>query len=103
MNTPSTAGSISEEWRERPVKRMRMGTRSCAECRRRKVRCIFPTAGAICKECLVHDSHCVPQKSSRASRPKTEQDVQQRLEKLENLVRHLRSSVHVDAESSNVS
>lgn len=44
-----------------PVKRMRLGTRSCAECRRRKVRCIFPTGSKACEGCSLHDVVCKPQ------------------------------------------
>ncbi|KAL3459631.1 hypothetical protein BJX64DRAFT_264454 [Aspergillus heterothallicus] len=38
-------------------KRMRLGTKSCAECRRRKVRCIYPVEGGICRQC---EAHCTP-------------------------------------------
>ncbi|TQV99830.1 hypothetical protein V2A60_005260 [Cordyceps javanica] len=42
-------------------KRMRLGTKSCAECRRRKVRCIFLPGQDRCDACRAHDSSCVPQ------------------------------------------
>lgn len=45
-----------------PAKRMRLGTRSCAECRRRRVRCHFPSNnGRVCEACKLHNIPCVPQ------------------------------------------
>ncbi|KAJ5670446.1 Fungal specific transcription factor [Penicillium maclennaniae] len=38
-----------------PSKRMRLGTKSCTECRRRKVRCIFRTDEGACEACLAHE------------------------------------------------
>lgn len=33
---------------------MRLGTKSCAECRMRKVRCNFPQNSHICEYCALH-------------------------------------------------
>ncbi|KAK9427169.1 hypothetical protein V1505DRAFT_381056 [Lipomyces doorenjongii] len=76
--------------------RMRLGTRSCAECRRRKVRCIFPAQSAICQECIAHNTPCrarQPRTSSSSSdnirSPGRQEGIQQRLRDLEDTVRQL--------------
>ncbi|OJJ49843.1 hypothetical protein ASPZODRAFT_12955 [Penicilliopsis zonata CBS 506.65] len=49
-----------------PRKRMRKGTKSCAECRRRKIRCTYDLDSCgICNECRLRGSTCVDQESSR--------------------------------------
>ncbi|KAK9329112.1 hypothetical protein V1520DRAFT_187867 [Lipomyces starkeyi] len=78
-----------------PTTRMRLGTRSCAECRRRKVRCIFPTQGAICQECIAHNTPCRAQQrrtsssEDNAGSPGSQEEIQQRLRGLEDIVRQL--------------
>lgn len=43
-------------------KKMRKGTHSCFECRRRKIRCIFsPDNPSICTECFARGSRCIDQ------------------------------------------
>ncbi|KAF2708550.1 hypothetical protein K504DRAFT_380369 [Pleomassaria siparia CBS 279.74] len=43
-------------------KKMRKGTHSCFECRRRKIRCIFPPDNSdVCSECFARGSRCVDQ------------------------------------------
>jgi len=42
-------------------KPMRLGTRSCAECRRRKVRCVFPAAHPPCQQCGLRGIPCTAQ------------------------------------------
>ncbi|KAF3392759.1 putative transcription factor gsfR1 [Penicillium rolfsii] len=46
-----------------PSKRMRLGTKSCTECRRRKVRCIFRADESACEACLAHEANCIAQQS----------------------------------------
>ncbi|KAF2496440.1 hypothetical protein BU16DRAFT_437020, partial [Lophium mytilinum] len=41
-------------------RKVRKGTRSCWECKRRKMRCIFDTE-AICKGCRRRGSKCISQ------------------------------------------
>ncbi|UKZ57440.1 hypothetical protein TrVGV298_011297 [Trichoderma virens] len=43
---------------DRPARRMRLGTKSCAECRRRKVRCVFPPNSSVCHGCELHQTPC---------------------------------------------
>ncbi|KAI9781855.1 MAG: hypothetical protein M1839_005647 [Geoglossum umbratile] len=47
----------SGSWR-----RMRKGTQSCTECRRRKIRCSFPPGNTTCSPCLARGSQCVDQR-----------------------------------------
>ncbi|KAF2112471.1 hypothetical protein BDV96DRAFT_614309 [Lophiotrema nucula] len=43
-------------------KKMRKGTHSCFECRRRKIRCIYPPDNQnVCSECFARGSRCVDQ------------------------------------------
>ncbi|KAK9243933.1 hypothetical protein V1506DRAFT_543067 [Lipomyces tetrasporus] len=80
-------------------KRIRLGTRSCAECRRRKVRCIFSPQSSICEECFAHNMPCRAQQprtssstsSNNAGSPaESLEGMQHRLQELENVVRQLR-------------
>ncbi|KAK9330231.1 hypothetical protein V1520DRAFT_340963 [Lipomyces starkeyi] len=48
-----------------PRRKMRKGTRSCTECRRRKVRCTFGDKPGICNECLLSGLACVDQEHSQ--------------------------------------
>lgn len=45
-----------------PRKKMRKGTKSCIECRRRKIKCTFePDRPSICNECFARGSTCIDQ------------------------------------------
>ena len=86
---------------------MRLGTKSCAECRRRKVRCIYLPNNPICKECTLHEVFCIPQtKTARQSRHLTESSLdgengmRQRLEELEGIVRNLCQAINTNTDSS---
>ena len=46
----------------RDMKPMRKGTRSCRECRRRKIKCHWESASAtVCKDCSQHNRNCLSQ------------------------------------------
>lgn len=48
-------------------KKMRKGTHSCFECRRRKIRCIFPPDNPnVCSECFARGSRCIDQEHAAA-------------------------------------
>ncbi|KAM3508404.1 hypothetical protein MY10362_001207 [Beauveria mimosiformis] len=78
-----------------PGKRMRLGTKSCAECRRRKVRCVFPQEQERCDACRAHGSSCVPQEKqssgdgTAASGAEDVAALKRRLDELEALMRGL--------------
>ncbi|CAG9949511.1 unnamed protein product [Clonostachys rosea f. rosea IK726] len=50
-----------------PAKRMRLGTKSCSECRRRKVGCKFNDGSDSCQQCVLHDTRCISQDDCAAS------------------------------------
>jgi Fungal Zn(2)-Cys(6) binuclear cluster domain len=55
-------GSHSDHFQGPPRKKMRKGTKSCLECRRRKIKCTFePGRTAICNECHARGSTCIDQ------------------------------------------
>ncbi len=56
MTTPS-----SETSDYNPRKRMRKGTHSCLECRRRKIRCIYEQDATACTRCTTKRLHCADQ------------------------------------------
>ena len=58
MNTPPNDHA---EAKLRPLKKMRKGTKSCSECRRRKIRCIFKEGSPLCEGCTTRGSQCVGQ------------------------------------------
>ncbi|ATY60292.1 Zn(2)-C6 fungal-type DNA-binding domain [Cordyceps militaris] len=77
-------------------KRMRLGTKSCAECRRRKVRCIRPPGQDRCDACQAHGSSCLAQEKSGGrgdESPSSGADdvavLKKRLDELEMLMRAL--------------
>ncbi|CAJ0548243.1 Ff.00g049970.m01.CDS01 [Fusarium sp. VM40] len=45
-------------------KRMRLGTRSCTECRRRKTGCVFDERHDECRQCIAHSLVCQSQNAS---------------------------------------
>ncbi|KAL8801280.1 MAG: hypothetical protein Q9200_006993 [Gallowayella weberi] len=56
MTTPTSEFSDSN-----PRKRMRKGTHSCLECRRRKIRCIYESNATTCTRCITKRLNCVEQ------------------------------------------
>ncbi|KOS40756.1 hypothetical protein ACN38_g8384 [Penicillium nordicum] len=61
-----------ESWtdQEPARKRMRKGTRSCTECRRRKIRCTFhPNRPDVCNECRSRGMKCVDQEHAVITPP----------------------------------
>ncbi|KAI9735792.1 MAG: hypothetical protein M1834_001256 [Cirrosporium novae-zelandiae] len=97
MNTPKS---------DRPPKHMRIGTRSCAECRRRKVRCIFGPNSGVCQECAVHDTPCTAQQPRHTGKGHVDKgsqaNVQKKLEELEGMVRRICKAVDLNIESSSL-
>jgi hypothetical protein len=98
MYTPKGVSS------DRPSKRFRLGTKSCAECRRRKVRCIFEPNTSACKECAAHEAECISQQSvypSKQNRKEDGQDIQVKLKGLEQMVYRLCEAMNARPEFSN--
>lgn len=84
-----------------PRKKMRKGTKSCIECRRRKIKCTFePGRTSICNECFARGSTCIDQEhgdissftnTSASSAAKDEQTsaLKERVTYLEDLVKQV--------------
>ncbi|KAI1621774.1 hypothetical protein EDD37DRAFT_495216 [Exophiala viscosa] len=79
-----------------PRKKMRKGTKSCLECRRRKIKCNFePGRPAICNECHARGSTCIDQEHGDVqtyTNPSTEQSnysLRERVSQLEDLVKQV--------------
>jgi len=74
---------------------MRLGTRSCVECRRRKARCTYPEGSRSCEGCTLRQRPCLAQKPrqqvarSRLDRDVGGEELQQRVQALENVVRQM--------------
>jgi len=89
---------------DRTPKRMRLGTRSCAECRRRHVRCIFPPGSSVCEGCALHLVSCISQEANRQKKIQPERHgestLHQQLKELEDVVLRIRTSVDRDPNSS---
>jgi hypothetical protein len=88
-----------------PRKRLRLGTtRSCAECRRRRVRCLILEPGQACQACMTHDTPCRPQEKSHDSNTPLIEDeatiLRQRLAEIETLVQSLMGSLSAERNSS---
>ncbi|KAK3332783.1 hypothetical protein B0T19DRAFT_111312 [Cercophora scortea] len=104
--TPATSGTA-------PVRPMRLGTRSCVECRRRKVRCIFPnekSENGTCTGCLLRAIPCQPQQQRRSAsvlKPHTTKRhetktscLQSRVDELESLVQTISATMDHRGEQS---
>ncbi|KAL7942782.1 hypothetical protein V8C42DRAFT_347285 [Trichoderma barbatum] len=69
------------------LRKVRKGTRSCWECKRRKIRCAYPPGDATCVWCNSHGSICVSQRyqeeTGDASRT---QSMEGRMMQVENLL-----------------
>ncbi|KAJ6109448.1 hypothetical protein N7486_001683 [Penicillium sp. IBT 16267x] len=80
-----------------PRKRMRKGTRSCMECRRRKIRCTYDSDRCeICNECRVRGSKCFDQEhgsddpgAAPGSGPSERYSLRERVAYLETVVQDL--------------
>lgn len=83
-----------EDLPERPRKRLRKGTRSCWECKRRKVRCLFAGAADVnCQGCRRRGTACIsqdlPDDPGPSGHAGNTVGVEERLGRVEALVEHL--------------
>ncbi|KAH7121880.1 hypothetical protein B0J13DRAFT_159445 [Dactylonectria estremocensis] len=71
-------------------RKVRKGTRSCWECRRRKIKCEFNSdEDAVCVGCIARDSPCVSQEEAAEPVPPPDRRLAQRLGRLEELMEKL--------------
>ena len=72
------------------VKVMRKGTRSCRECRRRKIKCTRDSEhAAICRECSEYDRHCSSQGIVKKASTGEKSNLKIRISKLESIIERL--------------
>ena len=69
----ASASSDSDSHRR---KRLRKGTHSCLECRRRKVRCIFEPNSQRCDNCMLRETACTKQDVGRERQKSSEHQKQ---------------------------
>ncbi len=79
-----------------PRKKMRKGTKSCLECRRRKIKCTFePGSTAVCQECYARGSTCIdqehgdPQAANSTAATDQTYSLRERVTQLEGLVKEV--------------
>ena len=79
-----------------PRKKMRKGTKSCLECRRRKIKCTFEEGRtAICNECYARGSTCIDQEHgdiqsyAQQTTEQTSYSLRERVTQLEDLVKNV--------------
>ncbi|KAF3005720.1 hypothetical protein E8E13_006098 [Curvularia kusanoi] len=82
-------------------KKMRKGTHSCFECRRRKIRCIFQADNPdVCSECFARGSRCIDQESANPDViVDHRKNLRERVSRLEALVDSLLEEKTVKSES----
>ena len=96
-NNGNTLGHLSPDHAQGPPrKKMRKGTKSCLECRRRKIKCTFEQSRpAICNECFARGSTCIDQEHGEIQPPPSSTSAEQsyslreRVTQLEGLVREV--------------
>ncbi|KAI0603275.1 hypothetical protein F4775DRAFT_532855 [Biscogniauxia sp. FL1348] len=84
--------ALAESESEAKRRKIRKGTRSCWECKRRKVRCTFTSfSDAICVECQRRGTSCIGQEHHEDSLPPSEKGLpmSERMIRIESLVNRL--------------
>ncbi|OJI82975.1 hypothetical protein ASPTUDRAFT_67053 [Aspergillus tubingensis CBS 134.48] len=82
-------------------RKVRKGTRSCWECKRRKVRCIFSSSSnTICNNCRRRGSTCISQELPDSPIPTSKDLVDARLDRVERILEQLVRSNITEAVSS---
>lgn len=74
-------------------RRMRKGTRSCSDCRKRKVRCIFLKDAKTCELCVTKGRRCVEQNRDvvQEAALETKEILRERIARLEATIQALQS------------
>ncbi|KAL2018243.1 hypothetical protein VTK56DRAFT_1150 [Thermocarpiscus australiensis] len=84
-------------------RKLRKGTRSCWECKRRKIRCMFASPGdATCIGCQHRRVPCVPQEVPEDPTPvkKDNRRLGERIARVENIMKDFLASKHAVGETS---
>lgn len=92
-----------------PRKKMRKGTKSCIECRRRKIKCTFePGRPAVCNECFARGSTCIDQEYgdvqafTQNSSSSDASSLKERVSQLEDLVKQVLHRLPERNETTNI-
>ncbi|KAI0388726.1 hypothetical protein F5Y17DRAFT_181624 [Xylariaceae sp. FL0594] len=79
-------------------RKVRKGTRSCWECRRRKIRCVYPSdAAQICINCDLRGTNCVSQEFSDEQGHAPDRRLTQRLGRVEEMLEKLVEKIMPDS------
>ncbi|KAF2966941.1 hypothetical protein GQX73_g6627 [Xylaria multiplex] len=83
-------------------RKVRKGTRSCWECRRRKIRCLYPSEDAsICSNCESRGTNCISQEFADEQSSPPDRRVTQRLGRVEEMLEKLVEKIMPDSYTSN--
>ncbi|KAH7211938.1 hypothetical protein DER44DRAFT_209826 [Fusarium oxysporum] len=82
-------------------RKLRKGTASCWECKRRKAKCIFSDDLGICDSCKRRGTDCVSQESEKPPEVGSNKHIVDRLGEVEALVQHLLKNAQSDRRSRN--
>ncbi|KAI0537134.1 hypothetical protein GGR58DRAFT_359489 [Xylaria digitata] len=79
-------------------RKVRKGTRSCWECRRRKIRCLYPSEDAsICTNCESRGTNCISQEFADEQSSPPDRRVTQRLGRVEEMLEKLVEKIMPDS------
>ncbi|KAL8883162.1 MAG: hypothetical protein Q9192_007401, partial [Flavoplaca navasiana] len=94
MTTPSSESSDYN-----PRKRMRKGTHSCLECRRRKIRCIFGQDATTCTRCASKRIQCADQEygDAKAMGADKRKSMRERTSELEGMITQILTKLDKNA------
>ncbi|KAI4098800.1 MAG: hypothetical protein L6R37_006288 [Teloschistes peruensis] len=97
MTTITTPSSESTDYN--PRKRMRKGTHSCLECRRRKIRCIFQSDANTCDRCTYKRLECTEQEygDAKALGADKRKSMRQRTSELEGMISQILTKLDSNA------
>ncbi|CAH0051839.1 unnamed protein product [Clonostachys solani] len=100
--TPGEGPSPMATPQDSTRRKIRKGTRSCWECKRRKIRCIFPSQdGTICNGCLRRRVPCVTQEMPEDLVPATTrsggQQLGERIARVEDFIKGFLANPHAAA------
>ncbi|KUJ18077.1 uncharacterized protein LY89DRAFT_583698 [Mollisia scopiformis] len=87
---------------EPPRKRVRKGTKSCWECKRRKVKCQLSTEDVpVCSGCLTRGTTCLSQEYPEERDPSSGTNVGERLGRIEQVLEKLVAKIEQYEEEEN--
>ncbi|PNP74756.1 hypothetical protein FNYG_11893 [Fusarium nygamai] len=98
---PNSASADSSAPAKRRKLKLRKGTVSCWECKRRKAKCIFSDDLGICDSCKRRGTDCVSQECERPPEVGSNKHIVDRLGEVEALVQHLLKNAQSDKQSRN--